>query len=142
MPDPLPPIFLATAVEAVDPRRRDPDGALRRAPCASTRKGAIDLVTEIDLRRRARVPRAHRASAFPITSCSARSSPARSDRDAVPEYCWVFDPVDGTTNYAHGLPIFCSSLALEIGGVPVGRARSTIRAGASCSPPSAATARG
>ena len=23
-------------------------------------------------------------------------------------YCWVFDPVDGTTNYAHGLPIFCS----------------------------------
>jgi myo-inositol-1(or 4)-monophosphatase len=30
----------------------------------------------------------------------------------------VFDPVDGTTNYAHGLPIFCSSLALEIDGVP------------------------
>ena len=30
----------------------------------------------------------------------------------------MFDPVDGTTNYAHGLPIFCSSLALEISGVP------------------------
>jgi myo-inositol-1(or 4)-monophosphatase len=29
---------------------------------------------------------------------------------------WVFDPLDGTTNYAHGLPIFCSSLALEIDG--------------------------
>jgi len=28
----------------------------------------------------------------------------------------VFDPLDGTTNYAHGLPIFCSSLALEIDG--------------------------
>ena len=28
----------------------------------------------------------------------------------------MFDPVDGTTNYAHGLPIFCSSLALEIDG--------------------------
>jgi myo-inositol-1(or 4)-monophosphatase len=28
----------------------------------------------------------------------------------------VFDPIDGTTNYAHGLPIFCSSLALEIDG--------------------------
>jgi myo-inositol-1(or 4)-monophosphatase len=27
--------------------------------------------------------------------------------------------VDGTTNYAHGLPIFCSSLALEIDGEPV-----------------------
>src|SRR5204862_1822918 len=31
--------------------------------------------------------------------------------------CWVFDPIDGTTNFAHGLPIFCSSLALEIHGV-------------------------
>jgi myo-inositol-1(or 4)-monophosphatase len=31
--------------------------------------------------------------------------------------CWVFDPIDGTTNFAHGLPIFCSSLALEIDGV-------------------------
>ena len=36
--------------------------------------------------------------------------------------CWVFDPIDGTTNFAHGLPIFCSSLALEIDGVaPCGR---------------------
>ena len=31
-------------------------------------------------------------------------------------HCWVFDPLDGTTNYAHGLPIFCTSLALEIDG--------------------------
>src|SRR5687768_11554076 len=29
---------------------------------------------------------------------------------------WVFDPLDGTTNYAHGLPIFCASLGLEIDG--------------------------
>ena len=28
---------------------------------------------------------------------------------SVAGYCWVFDPVDGTTNYAHGLPIFCSA---------------------------------
>ena len=31
----------------------------------------------------------------------------------------MFDPIDGTTNYAHGLPIFCSSLALEIDGEAV-----------------------
>jgi myo-inositol-1(or 4)-monophosphatase len=30
----------------------------------------------------------------------------------------VFDPLDGTTNYAHGLPIFCASLGLEIDGRP------------------------
>ena len=29
---------------------------------------------------------------------------------------WIFDPLDGTTNYAHGLPIYCSSLGLEIDG--------------------------
>ena len=29
----------------------------------------------------------------------------------------MLDPIDGTTNYAHGLPIFCASLALEINGV-------------------------
>ena len=32
---------------------------------------------------------------------------------------WVFDPLDGTTNFAHGVPIFCSSLALEIDGEAV-----------------------
>ena len=29
---------------------------------------------------------------------------------------WVFDPLDGTTNFAHGVPIFCASLALEVDG--------------------------
>ncbi|HTV00862.1 MAG TPA: inositol monophosphatase family protein, partial [Luteitalea sp.] len=33
-----------------------------------------------------------------------------------PGYCWVFDPIDGTTNFAHGLPIFCASLGLELDG--------------------------
>jgi len=26
---------------------------------------------------------------------------------------WIIDPLDGTTNYAHGYPIFCVSIALE-----------------------------
>ena len=32
---------------------------------------------------------------------------------------WVFDPLDGTTNFAHGVPIFCASLGLEIDGEAV-----------------------
>jgi myo-inositol-1(or 4)-monophosphatase len=36
---------------------------------------------------------------------------------APPGPCWVFDPIDGTTNFTHGLPIFCASLALEIDGI-------------------------
>jgi myo-inositol-1(or 4)-monophosphatase len=36
--------------------------------------------------------------------------------DLAVETCWIFDPIDGTTNYAHGLPIFCASLGLEVNG--------------------------
>src|SRR5688500_19659551 len=33
------------------------------------------------------------------------------------EWKWVIDPLDGTTNYAHGYPCFCVSIALEHNGV-------------------------
>jgi myo-inositol-1(or 4)-monophosphatase len=29
------------------------------------------------------------------------------------EYKWIIDPLDGTTNYTHGYPLFCTSIALE-----------------------------
>ena len=81
------------------------------------KKGAIDLVTEIDLEVE-REFRAVIAGRFPDHVVLGEEFSAVRDRDATPEYCWVFDPVDGTTNFAHGLPIFCSSLALEIKSVP------------------------
>ena len=79
------------------------------------KKGAIDLVTEIDLQ----IEREFRqmiAERFPDHAVLGEEFGSTGDRDAAPPYCWVFDPVDGTTNYAHGLPIFCSSLGLEING--------------------------
>jgi myo-inositol-1(or 4)-monophosphatase len=39
--------------------------------------------------------------------------------DASAEYTWVIDPVDGTTNYARGLPVWGVSVALLHGGTPV-----------------------
>lgn len=82
------------------------------------KKGDIDLVTEIDLAIE-REFRAMIAERFPDHEVLGEEFGQSGDRGRVPEYCWVFDPIDGTTNYAHGLPIFCSSLALEIDGVPV-----------------------
>lgn len=35
------------------------------------------------------------------------------------EWRWVIDPLDGTTNFSQGLPIFCVSIALEHNGTPV-----------------------
>jgi myo-inositol-1(or 4)-monophosphatase len=80
------------------------------------KKGAIDLVTEIDLAIE-REFRGMIADRFPGHVVLGEEFESSGDRDATPLYCWVFDPVDGTTNYAHGLPIFCSSLGLEIDGV-------------------------
>ncbi len=82
------------------------------------KKGAIDLVTEMDLE----IERAFRtmiAERFPDHAVLGEEFEESGDRAARPRFCWVLDPIDGTTNYAHGLPIFCASLALEIDGVAV-----------------------
>ena len=114
MADRIPPVYLATAIEAVI-RAGDVQLAHLGTALRVDKKGAIDLVTEIDLR----IEREFRemvAARFPDHVVLGEEFEGTGDRDAAPPYCWVFDPVDGTTNYAHGLPIFCSSLALEIDG--------------------------
>ena len=77
-------------------------------------KGAIDLVTEVDvaIEREFRERIAERFPDHVVLGEEMGGSTSVPDGS-----CWVFDPIDGTTNFAHGLPIFCSSLALEIGGV-------------------------
>jgi myo-inositol-1(or 4)-monophosphatase len=76
-------------------------------------KGDIDLVTEADLaaerliveRVRSHHPR-HAVLAEEAGEVAAFGSLAA-------EYKWIVDPLDGTTNYAHGYPVFCVSVALE-----------------------------
>jgi myo-inositol-1(or 4)-monophosphatase len=107
------PQFLATAVEAVV-RAGEIQMARFGRDVRIEKKGTIDLVTEVDLA----VERMFRnlvAERFPQHHVLAEELDAGGSIPAGP--CWVFDPLDGTTNYAHGLPIFCSSLALEIDGV-------------------------
>lgn len=116
MADSLSAVFLATAVESVTRAGEIQMAHFGRA-MRIDKKGAIDLVTEIDLEVE-RGFRALIAERFPGHVVLGEEFSKIADQDAVPEYCWVFDPVDGTTNYAHGLPIFCSSLALEVAGVP------------------------
>jgi myo-inositol-1(or 4)-monophosphatase len=108
------PDFLETAVEAV--RRA---GALQmerfgRDDMRVEKKGAIDLVTEVDVAVE-HMFRALIAERFPSHQILAEEFGGSATVPSGP--CWVFDPIDGTTNYAHGIPIFCASLALEIDGV-------------------------
>src|SRR5258707_10674703 len=78
------------------------------------KKGTIDLVTEVDVSVE-RMFRQLVSERFPDHKVLAEEMGGDAGIPAGP--CWAFDPIDGTTNFTHGLPIFCSSLALEIDGV-------------------------
>ena len=80
-----------------------------------TYKGTHDVVTEVDHAAEALI-RAGLAERFPADAFYGEES----GRDAtVAARVWVCDPVDGTINYANGLPFFCVSLALVADGRPV-----------------------
>lgn len=85
-------------------------------PLQVDKKGDIDLVTDVDIAVE-RQFRACVAERFPDHQVLGEELQVdEAQRRPVPGHCWVFDPVDGTTNFAHGLPIFCASLGLEIDG--------------------------
>ena len=107
------PVFLATAAEIVL-RAGDIQMARRESGFRVDKKGTIDLVTEVDLECE-RMCRAVIAERFPTHDVLAEEM---GQLRTGASHRWVFDPLDGTTNYAHGLPIFCASLALEINGRP------------------------
>jgi len=108
------PVFLATATEIVL-RAGDIQLAGQASGFRVDKKGTIDLVTEIDLECE-RMCRAVLAERFPDHDILAEEFGGSPAGQARSRYRWVFDPLDGTTNYAHGLPIYCASLGLEIDG--------------------------
>lgn len=78
------------------------------------RKGPVDLVTECDLRSEELIRSAIRR-AFPDDAVHAEETGVSGDA----EYCWLVDPLDGTTNFVHGIPIFCVSIAWVRGREPL-----------------------
>jgi myo-inositol-1(or 4)-monophosphatase len=79
------------------------------------RKGAIDLVTEFD-QRSEEVIVSSLQKEFPEHAILAEETGLHQTTS---EYQWVVDPIDGTTNFAHGFPLFAISLGLLRGSVPV-----------------------
>ncbi len=75
-------------------------------------KGEINLVTEADRLSEALIVERIRRS-FPGHDILAEESPETTKGSG---FRWIIDPLDGTTNYAHGYPIFCVSIALEVEG--------------------------
>ncbi|MGZ3408169.1 MAG: inositol monophosphatase family protein, partial [Polyangia bacterium] len=84
------------------------EGAGRRHE-SDQKRTSVDLVTEYDRRSEAHVVAALRA-AFPddeVVAEEGGGQPGTSGRR------WLVDPLDGTTNFSHGLPFFCVSIAVE-----------------------------
>jgi myo-inositol-1(or 4)-monophosphatase len=76
---------------------------------ATEYKGDVDLVTVAD-RTAEKLIRDRLSAAFPVHGIFGEEG----TRDRMEgEFRWYVDPLDGTTNFAHGLPQFCVSLGLE-----------------------------
>jgi myo-inositol-1(or 4)-monophosphatase len=74
-------------------------------------KGDINLVTEADLASESLIIERIR-SYYPKHSILAEES-GNAVTDGNSTWKWIIDPLDGTTNFAHGYPCFCVTLALE-----------------------------
>lgn len=107
--------FLEVAVQAAREA-----GAILRAefsrPKTISYKGEVDLVTESDRRSEA-VVIARLREHFPEHSIVAEEGGGGAAAGA--KYCWQVDPLDGTTNFAHGYPCFAVSIGLLEEGEPI-----------------------
>lgn len=79
-----------------------------------TFKGEIDLVTEADIASQKAIVETL-GSAFPKHAILAEEDAAGHDQ-SLEGPIWVVDPLDGTTNFAHGFPMFGISIAYREGG--------------------------
>ncbi|MFQ5586908.1 MAG: inositol monophosphatase family protein [Thermodesulfobacteriota bacterium] len=75
-------------------------------------KGEVDIVTEMDRRSEEIIVGLIR-DAFPDHGILTEEG---EGRESTAGARWIIDPLDGTTNYAHGLPTFCVSIAFEESG--------------------------
>ena len=71
-------------------------------------KRKSDIVTEVDRRSEAMITDRLRRH-FPEHAIVAEEG---GGKETASDYCWYVDPLDGTTNFAHGFPVYCVTLAL------------------------------
>lgn len=74
-----------------------------------SKSSAIDLVTTVDIESEKKF-RSKIETLFPKHSILGEEGGLIKKSS---DYTWIIDPLDGTVNYAHGYPLFCSSVALK-----------------------------
>ncbi len=83
-----------------------------RTDVSVSRKGAVNLVTDVDLAAEELIV-GRITKAFPDHKILAEENYSEAKGG---DHVWIVDPLDGTTNFAHGLPVFAVSIGLAIGG--------------------------
>lgn len=81
-----------------------------------TKSNVSDVVTRADRESEELIVRSI-LELYPTHAILGEEGGARGD--AASEWRWVVDPLDGTTNYSQGLPVFCVSIALQYRGETV-----------------------
>ena len=114
--------FLRVAAEAAKIGGQE---LLNRLGIAQVRdKGNRDFVTEADLASQQAIER-HLSAAFPEHRFLGEEDDPGQENHILPQspeespFCWVVDPLDGTTNYVHQMPSFSVSIGLLHNGHPI-----------------------
>lgn len=104
--------LLAAARRAMDTAA---DMARSHRPVVSRAKGDRDMVTSLDIE----IERTVRASLARDTPHVAFLGEEEGQTGGTSELTWALDPIDGTANLVHGLPLFAVSLALVLDDAPI-----------------------
>jgi myo-inositol-1(or 4)-monophosphatase len=99
---------------------RQAGNLIRRAaenndPLTVDQKGMNDFVTQVDRAAEARIIEVIR-KAYPQHGILAEEGGEITGTGEGADYQWIIDPLDGTTNFIHGFPQYCVSIALSIKG--------------------------
>lgn len=90
-------------------------GALDVESVRITAKQVNDFVTEVDHASEQAILATLQA-VYPDHGYHAEESGLMPGRGRDQDYVWIIDPLDGTTNFIHGFPVYCVSIALAIKG--------------------------
>lgn len=110
------------AVAAVETVAGDVAAAWRDGVTAREKSSAHDVVTQTDIDTEARLIallRERTPGAVFLGEEGASKEGAGTEGSSAGAVCWVIDPIDGTSNFVHGLPDFGISVAAAVDGVPV-----------------------
>ena len=110
------------AVAAVDSVATDVAAAWRDGVTAREKSSAHDVVTQTDIDTEARLIallRERTPGAVFLGEEGASKEGVGTEGSSAGAVCWVIDPIDGTSNFVHGLPDFGISVAAAVDGVPV-----------------------